>query len=217
MNKIIFILILLATSNLFAQEVIELPSSSTKVVVKLSFRNGSICDPEGKEGLTNLTASLLAETGSDQYSKPEINDLLYPMAASYGTFTDKEMTTITFAVHVDFLDKFYEIFRGVLLNPTFAQSDFERVKSNLEVYVKEIIKASSDEEFSKKALEEQLFSGTRYAHMKEGTIEGLAAITREDVVNHYKKYFTAKNVLIGIAGKYDPAFLKRLKTDVNMM
>ncbi len=217
MNRLLILISLLTSSVVFAQDVIELPSSSTKVIVKLAFKNGSICDPVGKEGLTNLTASLIAETGSDQYTKSEINDLLYPMAANYSAFTDKEMTTFTFAVHTDFLNEFYDIVRGVLLNPSFAQSDFERVKSNLEVYVKEIIKANSDEDFSKMALEEQLFEGTRYAHMKEGTISGLASITREDVVAHYQKFFTSKNVLIGIAGKYDQSFLYKIKSDINKL
>ena len=214
MNRLFILITFLTSSAVFAQDVIELPSSSTKVIVKIAFKNGSICDPVGKEGLTNLTASLIAETGSDQYTKSEINDLLYPMAASYSAFTDKEMTTFTFAVHADFLEEFYEIFRGVILNPSFAQSDFERIKSNLEVYVKEIIKANSDEDFSKMALEEQLFDGTRYAHMKEGTISGLASITRDDVVAHYKKFFTSKNVLIGIAGKYEQSFLNKIKSDM---
>ncbi len=91
-------------------------------------------NPVGKEGLTNLTATVLTETGSDQYTKSEIDDLLYPMAAQYRAFTDKEMTTFTFEVHKDFLNEFYTIFRSLLLNPSFAERDFSRVKSNTEVY-----------------------------------------------------------------------------------
>lgn len=191
--------------------------TSTKVVVKIAFKNGSICDPVGKEGLTNLTSSLLTETGSDQYTKSEIDDLLFPMAAYYYSFTDKEMTTFTFQVHKDFLEDFYEIFRGLLLSPSFDESDFQRVKSNTEVYVREVIKANSDEDFSKMALEEQLFKGTRYTHMTSGTIEGLASITREDVVNHYNNFFTRNNVMIGIAGDYTQDFVERIKEDVNSL
>lgn len=217
MKSYIFLIITFFTKALFAQEVIELPMNSPKVVVKIAFKNGSICDPEGKEGLTNLTASLLTETGSDQYTKSEIDDLLFPMAAQYGSFTDKEMTTFTFQVHRDFLQDFYDIFSGLLLNPSFAQSDFDRVKSNMEVYVKEVIKASSDEDFSKMALEEMLFDGTRYKHMKVGTIQGLANITREDVVEHYKNFFTKNNVMIGIAGDYPEAFVDKIRGDVNRL
>lgn len=214
MRTLITTLIILSATVLMGQEVIELPTESPKIVVKIGFKNGSICDPEGKEGLTNLTASLISESGSEQYTKSEIDDLIYPMAAHYGSFTDKEMTTFTFQVHRDFLEEFYEIFRGLLLNPFFGEADFSRVKSNTLVYVKEVIKASSDEEFSKKALEEQLFEGTRYEHMKSGTVNGLNAITRQDVVDHYRQYFTRNNMLIGIAGNYPQAFVKKLKNDL---
>ncbi len=217
MKKLIYIFLAFISTTAFAQNVVELPMESTKVVVKISFKNGSIADPVGKEGLTNLTASVLTESGSDKYSKSEIDDLIYPMAARYWSFTDKEMTTFTFEVHKDFLDKFYDIFSSLILNPAFAENDFDRVKSNAEVYVKEVIKANSDEELSKMALEEKLFAGTGYAHMKNGTINGLANISREDVVDHYKSFFTKNNVLIGVAGDYPKSFVEKLKADINKL
>ena len=213
-NIILTISALICASLVYSQEVVELPMESTKVVVKISFKNGSICDPEGKEGLTNLTASLVTETGSDQYTKSEIDDLLFPMAARYGSFTDKEMTTFTFQVHVDHVDAFYSIFSGLLLTPSFDESDFERVKSNMEVFVSQVLKTNSDEDLSKMALEEVLFAGSEYQHTKMGTIEGLANITREDVVEHYSKYFTRNNVMVGIAGDYSSEFLERIKSDL---
>jgi zinc protease len=201
-----------------AQEVVELkmPESSS-VVVKLAFRTGSANDPLGKEGLNNLTAKVVTETGSDVYTKSQIEEILYPMAASYAAFADKELTTFTFEVHRDHLDKFYEVFRGVLLNPAFAEADFERVKSNLQNFVDQVIKASSDEDYSKLALEDLLYRGTPYQHMKYGTSRGLANITLEDVRNYYKSHFTRNNVLIGITGNYPDSFVQRLKSDVNQL
>lgn len=220
MQKIIYVFtfLLVATGAVGQEiEVIELPMKSPKIVVKVAFRNGSICDPEGKEGLTNLTASLITESGSDRYTKSQIEDLIYPMAARYSSFTDKEMTTFTFQVHRDFLNEFYEIFRSLLLNPSFAEPDFNRVKSNELVYVKEVIKASSDEDFSKMALEDQLFEETKYQHMKSGTVNGLNATTRQDVVSHYQKFFTKNNVLIGISGDYPKSFVGKLKDDIQKL
>jgi zinc protease len=217
MKKLIYILFILSSVTSFAQNVVELPMTSTKVVVKITFKNGSMSDPAGKEGLTNLTANVLTESGSEKYAKSDIDNLIYPMAARYGSFTDKEMTTFTFEVHKDFLDKFYDIFSSLLLNPLFDQRDFDRVKSNTEVYVKEVIKTSSDEDFSKMALEEKLFAGTRYAHMTSGTVNGLANITREDVVNHYKNFFTKNNVMIGVAGDYPASFVAKLKADISKL
>jgi len=217
MRRLTAIILVLLSYTSGAQEVVELPMASTKIVVKVAFQNGSLTDPEGKEGLTNLTASLLTQTGSDQYTKSEIDDLLYPMAAYYYSFTDKEMSTFTFEVHKDFVDQFYPIFRSVLLNPSFAEKDFSRVKSNLVNQVTQVIKSNSDEELSKMALEEKLFEGSRYEHMKFGTASGLDNIVREDVITHFNKFFTKNNVTIGIAGDYSQEFVDQLKADIGQL
>src|SRR5436189_6199050 len=76
-----------------AQEVVELKQpSSNKVVVKLMFRNGSISDPAGKEGLTDITTSMIADGGTKKLSKSQIDDALYPWSASIGANVDKEVS-----------------------------------------------------------------------------------------------------------------------------
>ncbi|MCK7516842.1 MAG: hypothetical protein MZV64_03535 [Ignavibacteriales bacterium] len=57
---------------------------------------------------------------------------------------------------------------GLITNPSLSQSDFDRVKVNQQAYVDQVIRASSDEEYSKKSLEDFLFRGTNYQHMVEG-------------------------------------------------
>jgi zinc protease len=199
----------------FAQELVELrlPNSS-KVVVKLMFRNGSICDPKGKEGLTFLTANLVAQGGTAEMSFAEIQDAIYPMAPAYYVTVDKEVTVFTFEVHRDWLKKFYPIMRGLILTPSFTESDFQRVKVNQQTYVDQVIRASSDEDYSKMALEDLLFRGTNYQHMKQGTSSGVKAITLEDVKKQYAEFFTRTNLMIGIAGGYDDAFLAMLRKDM---
>lgn len=209
---------LFLTSFLQAQEVVELKQPmSNKIVVKLMFKNGSITDPEGKEGLTNLTASLVANGGTQNLSKSEIDSIIYPMAAQYGASVDKEVSVFTFEFHKDWVDEFYPILQGLLISPAFDEADFKRLKSNQQNYVDQIIRASSDEEYSKKALEDLLFRGTNYQHMVEGTSEGVKNITLEDVKKHYKDFFTKNNVMVGIAGGYSPELLTKLKTDVSKL
>ena len=62
-----------------AQEIVELKQpKSGKVVIKLMFRNGSISDPAGKEGLTYLTSNLMVNGGTESHSAAEIQKLIYP-------------------------------------------------------------------------------------------------------------------------------------------
>jgi len=218
--KYIAILVFAALINISLQatELIELKkSTSNKIVIKYQFNVGSMMDPAGKEGLSMLTASLISDGGSSQYTKSEIDDLMYPMASSYYASVDKEVTVFTFEVHKDFTDAFYSIAKGLLFTPAFDENDFNRIKSNQQNYVDQIIKASSDEEYSKMALEDLLFRGTSYQHMIMGTSTGVEAITLDDVKEHYKKYFTKDNLLIGIAGNYSDTFKNKLLDDATQL
>ncbi len=201
-----------------AADVVELPlPNSNKVVIKLMFRNGSICDPKGKEGLTVLTANTIIDGGTQSMTSSELKDLIYPMAAQYFVTVDKEVTCFTFSVHVDFLKQFYEVIRGLLFSPRFDAVDFDRTKSNQLNYVEQVIKTSSDEEYSKMALEDFLFKGTNYQSMVNGTASGLKNCNLGDARIQFRNFFTANNVTIGIAGNYTPEFLNQLTSDINKL
>ena len=215
MNTLMLAIALAYAIPAMGQEVVELKlPQSSKIVVKLMFRNGSICDPKGMEGLTYLTASLVAEGGTADMTFSQIQEAIYPMAANYGVSVDKEVCVFTFEVHRDWLTKFYPILRGLILTPSFADQDFQRIKVNQQTYVDQLIRASSDEEYSKMALEDLLFRGTNYQHMKQGTSPGVKAITLDDIRKHYASFFTHSNLMIGVAGGYDDAFLKMLMEDM---
>ena len=200
------------------QQVIELKQPlSNKIIVKLMFRNGSVTDPAGKEGLTEATADLITSGGTKTMTNRQIREFIFPMAANYSSSVDKEVTIFTFTVHKDFLQKFYPIIKGLILNPSFTGEDFSRIKSNQLNYVDEVIRSSSDEDYSKMALEDLLFRGTPYQHMVSGNTSGVSAITLEDVKAHYKNYFTRNNLTIGITGSYTPAFLAQLKKDLSQL
>src|ERR1700752_4249017 len=152
-----------------AQNVVELKQPlSNKVVIKLMFRSGSIVDPAGKDGLMYTTTQTLINGGTSDKTSEQIKNIIYPMAVFYSASVDKEVVVLTFQVHVDFVEKFYPILRDLVLHPSFAEEDFKRIRSNQENYVEQVIRASSDEEYSKFALEDQLFRGTNYQHMVQG-------------------------------------------------
>lgn len=207
-----------ATTTARAAEVVELRQpNAAKVVVKLQFRNGSAADPVGKEGLTYLTSQLVTEGGTRDLTSAQLKDLLYPMAARYYASTDKEVTTFTFEFHKDFIDKFYPVLRGLMLTPSFTQEDFDRLKSNQLNYVEQVIRASSDEDYSKFALEDQLFRGSRYQHMTRGTAAGVKSLSLADVKQHYATAFGTDNLTIGLAGNYPASFAKQLEADLKKL
>ena len=208
----------LFTLQASAMAVTELKlENSSKVVFKVRFVNGSIADPAGKEGLTYTTAALMANGGAGGMSYSDIQDTLYPWAASYGVKVDKQVTTFTFQVPAEVAGDFYPVMKAVLLEPNFDAKDFERVKKNQQNYVDQVIRASSDEDYSKMALEHLLFRGGNMAHMVQGNSASVEGITLEDVKAHYANVFTRNNVSLGIAGNYKDSLLRKLKSDLEKL
>ncbi len=198
-----------------AMEVIALKqANSNKVVFKVRFMNGSIADPAGKEGLTYATASMMAAGGAGGRSYAEIQDRMMPWAAGYSAAVDKQVTTFTFQVPVDFVDQFYPLLKNALLAPNFEERDFSRLMQAQQNYVDQVVRASSDEDYSKFALEDLLFRGGNMQHMVQGTSAAVRSITLDDIKAHYRRAFTRNNVMLGIAGSYTDAMLERFKQDL---
>ncbi len=202
-----------------AQEIVQLPiPKSGKVTLRYMFRNGSICDPAGKEGLTSITTDMIVESGTAKMSSTDIRKLIYPWSASMSSSTDKEVSIISFQVPSQYLEEFYsKVVRELLLHPSFTKSDFDRLLSNQQNYVEQVIRQSSDEEFGKKYLESFLFRGTSYAQLNEGNVASVATLTVEDAKKQYQSFFTNSNVLIGLAGDYPAAFVSRVKADAGLL
>lgn len=213
MKNIILIAILcLCSITTFAIETVELPlPKSDKIVVKFMFQNGSICDGPDEKGITALTASLMAEGGTGTYTSSGIKDITYPWAARWNVTVDKEVSVFTFEFHKDHAEKIMPFMMGLITKPSLTEADFNRIKSNQENFVNQVIRASSDEEFSKMGLEDFLFRSTNYQTMVEGTTSGLDKISLTKVQAHFKDYFAKSNLTIGIAGNYSPNYLTQIK------
>lgn len=220
MKKILIAgLLLICFSASQAQEIVQLPiPKSGKVTLRYMFRNGSVCDPVGKEGLTSITTDMIIESGTSKMSSTDIRKMIYPWAASMSSSTDKEVSIISFQIPSQYLDEFYtKVVRELLLHPSFAKNDFDRLLSNQQNYVEQVIRQSSDEELGKKYLESFIFRGSSYAQLNEGNVASVPKLTVEDVKQQYQSFYTSSNVLIGIGGDYPVAFVSKVKADAGLL
>ncbi len=85
----LLLLMAVAAGTGYAQEFVELKqANSGKIVLKFMFRNGSIADPVGKEGLTYLTADIMMDGSTEKYTATEIQKMIFPWTARMDCFTD---------------------------------------------------------------------------------------------------------------------------------
>ncbi|TDI14234.1 MAG: insulinase family protein, partial [Acidobacteria bacterium] len=192
-------------------------AADPNVAIKLWFETGSQDDPEGKEGLAALTASMISEGGTKDRPYDAILEDLFPLSASYDVSVDKEMTVVNGLAHRDVAGSFYPLLMDAVLTPGFREDDFDRLKSVAIDTLEKQLRYSSDEELGKAILFGQVFQGTPYAHLDLGTVEGLNAITLDDVKKFYADHYTRESVTVGLGGAYDELLLGKLEADLQRL
>lgn len=189
-------------------------SKSPQVVMKLLFDAGSADDPIGKEGLAALSAAMISNAGSDVLTLPEIQKMLYPIAGSFGSQVDKEMTVFEGSIHRNNLDEFSAIVLDMLLSPGMRADDLKRNQESQKNRLLVDLRANNDEELGKERLAANLFRGTPYGHPVLGTGAGIDAIGAADVKAFMASQYTLANLTIGLSGDIPEGFLQRLQEDL---
>jgi zinc protease len=192
-----------------------LPSrNSPLVTLRIQLAAGSIDDPPGKEGLSALTALTIGQGGTAGLTYRQVTEALFPMAASIAPQPDREVTTFVGEVHRDHLQAFYALLRDLILKPRFDQADFARNRDLLLSSIETTLRGSDDENLGKAGLEWLMYRGHPYGRQCEsGTVEGLRAITLEDVKRFHAAHYTRDGLLIGLAGGYPASFADTVRKD----
>lgn len=201
----------------FCGPMIERPGKSPLVTIRLVFRTGAAADPPGKEGLASLTAAMIAEGGTRRMSYQQIIDALYPMATSVEWQVDKEMTAFGAETHIDNLERFYSIFRQMLLEPGWRDQDLRRLKDEAVNFLRVSLAGNNDEELGKEVLYKEIYAGHPYGHHNMGRIAAIRALTLDDLQRFYRRHYTRDNLTIAIAGGYPKDFPKRLAADLKKL
>lgn len=220
--------------NVDGMRVVARPSPSDPIVsVRAMFLTGSRDDPAGKEGLTRLSAQLMAEA-TQKLSSGELREALFPWAAELSVQVDKETTVFIGRVHKDHADAFVPILLDVLLAPRLDPADFARKKSETLSFLQHELRQGDDELLQREALEVVLFDSPMastttaapgkmgvpggnvprhpYRHTPAGTVQGVQSITLDDVKAHIRQVFTQDRLVLGVAGAANGDLVQSMTT-----
>lgn len=177
---------------LFAQQS-ELPL----VTLQLLVRAGSLQDPPGKAGLANLTAALL-RSGTKTRSAAQIAEELDFWGAQLGAAGGDDFASLSLTVLKKDLGTALELVKDVLQNPVFAPAEMQRKVSQIKAEL-----ASEQDEpgvVASRAFVKELYGAFPYGHPVRGTLEGLASIRRNDLVEFHRTYYRPNNAILSLVG-----------------
>lgn len=161
-------------------------------------------EPEGKNGLATLTATMMQEA-TRQSTAEELSSRLDRLGSTIGFSSGLYGTVVSVTSLEKNLDETLAILEERLFSPAFNQADFDRVKKQaLEGIVYEHQRPSW---LAGQATREVLYSGTSFSLPPEGTQASLEAITLDDVKAFYQRYYTPNGTDIVVVGDISAAEL----------
>ncbi len=173
-------------------------------------KGGSIEDPQGKKGLTNLTFKMLLK-GTKKYDFSSFHRLFEDSGGYISTSVGDEYSVIEFAVRVDDFKEAIERIKDMLYNPVFPEDKLNQEKLNTIAQ----IKAKREEGFSyaMEELREEMYKGTPYQYSTLGEIEDIENITVRDIKKYWKTMLQGGRFVVSIVGDTDYGSIEKYIKD----
>lgn len=167
------------------------------VTLQLLIGSGSMKDPIGAEGLSQMTARGLL-LGTLKRSVTAINEELDFMGASLSSSSGRDYATVTLKILKKDLEKGIDLFMEVLTQPTFPEEEIRReVEKTLATIQSE---EDQPEEVAEKTFQKTLFLNNPYGHPVVGTKDSLPHMTREKILSFYHSYYHPNNATLTVVG-----------------
>ncbi len=199
------------TSNgarVFFVEAPQLPMLDLRVV----FKAGSAWN--ATPGLANLTNAML-DQGAGEWDADQIAERLANVGSTMDNNALRDMAWVSvrsltsepaLGLTLDTLSK-------VLAEPRFPQQDFERLRRLTLVAINR--DGQKPRSIGSKALYHALYAGHAYAEDPLGTREAVQVLTRDQLIDHYRRYYVARNAVLAMVGAVDRAQAERIAEQVS--
>jgi len=170
------------------------------VNMSLLFDAGYASDQFGLKGTASLAMNMLDE-GTKKRNALQISEELESLGAQLNTGSNLDMSLVTLSSLKSNLDKSLDIFADVILNPTFPESDFNRLKKEQLAGIKR--EKASPFQMALRVFPKILY-GENHAYGSPFTGSGYEAtvekISREDLIKFKNDWLIPNNATLIVVG-----------------
>ncbi len=167
------------------------------IYARAQIRGGSIYDPPDKSGLAYLTGWVLTQ-GTESYSNEIIDSVMDSHGAYVSSEAFNESCIVTLTCLSQDFQTLFPYFSEIIAKPSFEPDILEESRRYL---IGDLMRTMDDPgEVSDRVFRDEVFRGHPYQKQMTGTIEGLLAISPEDVRQFYRDLYSPDNAVLVVVG-----------------
>ncbi len=179
--------------------------------LEIRFLGGASLDPKGKRGAINLMTGLLEEGAADRDAR-EFAAAAEGLAASFGFDVSDDSMSVSAQFLTENRNDALALLRTALQEPRFDEDAITRVKAQV---VSAIQSAETDPDaISGSTFDRLAFGDHPYATSINGTLETVAALTRDDLFAAKDAVMARDRMYVGAVGDITPEELGKLLDDL---
>jgi zinc protease len=175
------------------------------VAAQLLVKTGAAADPAGRDGLAELTATVLTK-GTKTRTAEQIARGVEALGATLAASAGWDSSTIELSVMSSNLPKALEYMADVARNATFAKEELERERAQAIDALQ--VELTEPRPLATVVANRLVFGDTPYGHNLSGLPSTLSKITRADLIKFHANHYRPDNSVLVLAGdvKAEDAF-----------
>ncbi len=169
--------------------------------LELRFRGGTSLDEEGRRGAVNLMTGLIEE-GAGDLTAQEFQATRESLAASFEFDAYDDAVSIGARFLTENRDDAVALLKSALTDPRFDEDAIERVRAQVIAGLRS--EEKDPDEIAQDTFALEAFGAHPYGTNERGTLESVAALTRDDIVTAHRNVLARDRVYVSAVGDITP-------------
>jgi predicted Zn-dependent peptidase len=170
------------------------------VAIGVWVKVGSRYEAHEENGISHFLEHMFFK-GTKKYSAKDIAVEIDTMGGDLNAFTSRENTAFYVKVLDEYVERGIQLLSEIFVHSTFPEDEFEKEKK----IIREEIKMVEDtpDDYIHDLFNQTVWGREGLGQPVLGTRETVASFTRDGIINHIRRYYGTRDLVIACAGNFD--------------
>jgi len=171
-------------------------------------------EKSSESGISHFVEHMLFKGTSRYANSRELSEAVDNIGADINGSTMPEYSEFSLVVHPRHLEEGLRIFGDFLTNSTFDTAEIENEKNIIAEEISQYSDIAGDSVGLDELACNLMWPMKGMSSSALGTIETIKSFTRKQLIEHYRTFYVPSNMVLSVAGNFDPARLDELAEEV---